>query len=364
MNKKYITFDVSGNGFCNNIIKFENLLAVAFISNRTIILDDMLHSGAVSIDSELIQNESMWSVLDIERVYQNFDCIPKKYCEKNFSNKFYFPNNYIDEKTCYCNLQAIDDTEDFFNFTLNRPIYDISKIEDELINLNFHYYNFNHYFYNVYAGNKSKRNSLKKRINDSIKYKSKYIELANKLISHPYNAIHVRCPGSFCNLPNTDNMNVYSNPSLLTSLIEKLFDRDIPLYISTDITETSLLWNKSSGQYMPTLEDYIIPLNKSFKQLILLEDFDLELSRSEKIAMDQIICSNAENFYGTYSSTFTKLINKFRGILGKDVHDYMGWNLIQNNWQEIPSPYPWVNFKGEWPWHYSLYIGYTLENEN
>lgn len=345
MNDKYISGHRAGGGFNNILIVLENALAASFISNRKIFLYDYKHDGPFS-HIPIDPRESIWSVLDINNVYKNFLCVdPNDY---DSWDSFDFSKNVDSAKTCYYNSSLINDDYDFKMFTKNRPIIDIGNLKDKIISFSF----FDFYYYKLYTGDVSIRNELKNKINNSIVYKEKYISLAKSLIKEKYNSVHIRYPSS----GYPDIMQKDSNPITLYNQLKLLFDREIPLFISTDFKSTGLLINKIN-----IFDEYIAPIKKNFKKVILLEDFGLNTTHTENIALDQLLCVNSDIFYGNYYSTFSKRINVMRGHMGKPTYDYMGWNKIQTSWQEEDVSYPWNKLNGEWPWHFSSYLSYNKE---
>ena len=316
------------------------LLAVGHITNRDILIGDVFHYDADPIYKT--KPEPVWSILDKDALKKEFPVLE--------------PNVYTsgatgiqhDFNVCFFDSSFITQEDDFSLFSANRTSLIDCNREENNISLNGPIGSF---CYNVYSGTKEERNILKKKINKALLYQQKYVDIAEQLIKSKcdnFNAVHFRYPFF--------RDEVDANPQKLLEQLILLFDKDVPLYIATDFVYTNIQYGRTMD-----IEDYIGPLRKHFKQIILLSDFNLNLTYSEEIAIDQLICVMSSKFYGTYYSTFSKRINILRGIQGKQAQDYMGWNEIQEPWQEIKSPFPWNNFNGQWPWHYSSYLQYTYE---
>lgn len=99
-------------------------------------------------------------------------------------------------------------------------------------------------------------------------------------------------------------------------------------------------------------------------EIYFYEDFDFNLSEFERIAVEQIICSESKSFYGTYSSTFSKRINVMRGIEGKQANDNYGVNTYPKfSEEDTKIPFPWrFTPDKRWEWISSSYPQWTFEN--
>lgn len=369
MDKKYVTYYPLSSGFNNVWVHLEMMLALASITDRIILLGDVPSYGPTTVfydEFGKINHESVWEVLDKSAIkkHYNTEFTEEKHLQRNHPEYVgYVPSNlrgiHIPHKfpydsdgliPCIVNKQTIMDYEDYNNFLCNRQFVDISNSEiEEVISPDI----FGQFFYNIYLGTKEQRIDIKRKINNSLVYKQCYIDTAKSVLKpDTYNAVHIRYSkilgGDF---GEEYDFNANGNPQLLLQSIEKLFEKDIPLYIATDLTTTGGI----------TFEDYIEPIKKKYT-VITLQNFNLDLSFNEKIAMDQLLCMNAKTFYGSYYSTFSKRIDILRGIEGKTTHDYMGWNKIQQSYVQTDSPYPWKYLtKPIWPWYYSSYPQYMQE---
>lgn len=381
MNKKYVTFEPILAGFNNVWINLEMMLALASVTNRTILLGDVLTYGAYTHfynDLGKIYHESIWEVLDKTEIQKNYDVefIEEKHlhqnhpeykqrifpnvCNINIPPSWYrFPYDSDGLTPCVVNTKKVIDYDDYNNFLCNRRFVDISEVDNkEIISIDV----FGQFFYNMYLGSKEQRINIKRKINNSLVYKQSYLDAAENILKpNTYNAIHIR----YSKLIGEDfgdeyDFNPNGNPHLLLESIEKLFEKDVPLYIATDLTRHGAIHN-GELRHNITFDSYIEPIRNKYT-VITLEDLNLDLSPNETIAMDQLLSVNAKTFYGSYYSTFSKRIDVLRGIAGKTTHDYMGWNKIQQSYVQVDSPYPWKHLsKPIWPWYYSSYPQYMQE---
>lgn len=347
--KKYIISTPLGTGFANTILGFEISLAISYITDRTLIVPDILHNGD---RSESGAKGSVWDVLDKSALANEFDV---EFVKENPSLRgldFIMLDNMFNSNRCYFNSRKITDKKDFENFTKGRPTSDTDFDDTYIV-----HYSFGHFYYNVYAGTAAQRNELKRKINSALRYKKEYVDMARQAVPYKFNAIHVRYPW-FQQGDWPDIVNIRDNPELLHAQILKLYDKETPLYIATDLHTSGLLYDPP--RYVDK-DIYLNPIRKNYK-IITFADLGLCLNDTEEIAVEQLICSMAEKFYGTYYSTFSKRINIMRGIAGLQADDHMGWNKIQDFPFDLTSPWPWINLKdGFWQWHASSHLQYTFE---
>ena len=366
LSKKYLIAKIPSSGFSNILLELEIALSISYISNRTLILSNLDHCHGI-IPSQ--SWESVWDVIDKDAVQQEFDVEfefgenfrhltnIKKYLNKIDTDYFHYEEDNQD--TLFYNDQDITNFTEFNNFVNDRTTFNISRSEKYLVvDIAL-----GHFFYNLYLEKFQDRNTLKRKINNAIKYKSEYVNIVDTLIKSKYknyNAIHIRYPwfnrgyptGSF----QPDEINIRHRPDLLYKQVELFYRKDYPLYISTDLIQTSKAYNHNIDP-----NEYLDPIRKNY-HVITVDDLHLSLKETEKIAIDQIACSSADIFYGTYYSTFSKRINIMRGINGLPTYDYMGWDKVQEPWMEIKSPYPWKILNNQWDWYCSSYLHYTFEN--
>jgi hypothetical protein len=366
MKEKYLIAELPSSGFCNSLLELEIALSISYVTNRKLLLSDITHCHGIIPSQEW---ESLWDVLDKNSIQNNFniDFIDidirriqsvHEYLDKNnvsLNDRMYFQG---ESDSLYYHDQKIENSTEFRNFAGGRKVINInSQAQYLLLGIKI-----GHFFYNVYPGDFRCRNELKTKINNAIKYKKEYFDIVNNLLVSKYkkyNAIHIRYPWFTRGKPpgtyQENEIDIKNRPDLLYKQIEQLYEKDLPLYISTDLYETS-----KSLDHDINPDEYLDQIRKNY-HVITSDDLALPFTKTEKIAIDQIACSLAENFYGTYYSTFSKRINIMRGITGKKAYDYMGWDKIQDPWMELQCPYPWKILNVQWDWFYSSYLQYTFE---
>lgn len=356
--EKYIIANPFPAGFSNILMSYEIIFACAHITGRSVILPPT--SWCVLIDdknSEKQTWQNIWDVCDKNyamsefKIYDLLDFSDFKNILQELTNTDQYSWTRNDVLDSFVELSTIVDSSDFYynrdfideRFTENRKGVDIN-FSEKYIKIG----GFGHYWYNVYAKTPQSRNELKRKVNQSLRYKQKYFDLARKILSkvNNYNAIHVRSPWQL-NFDNYSDVIQYKDrPEVLLHQVRKLFDSKKPLYVSTDIT--------SKAFFDCIKKEYTI---------FFIDDLDLvDLIPIERIVIDQIICSDADIFFGTYYSTFTKRINIMRGLSNKQTSDYMGFNKII----EVPDFYhdaiPWNKNKfSHWDWFRSSHSQWIME---
>jgi len=375
--EKYLVFAPFTAGFCNVLMSYEIGLALSYITRRKIIIPPT--NWCVLIDEFKTPKEQwqdIWTVLDKSKIHEHFEAVDLVDFEplQPYIDRLHSDNSPLiwtgnlrnvvdnvcnaedldtlvrtdDPAVCYYNDSIVEDYDDFEKFSYGRA----------KVNLNFDHkylhtpgFIFGHYWYLAYPGTAIHRNALKKKINASLDYKQEYYDLADELMKTygSYNAVHIRNPLQFNPEKYSGALNYRHNPVLLNQAITKVFDNDKPLYVLTDVT------NKK--------KDYIFSELAKNYNLIFQEDLKFKPRSSlEEIAVDQTIAVNADLFYGSYYSTFSKRINVLRGIRNRQANDSFGFNADLYKDVEAQDPFPWVKQKNHhWPWHFSSYKQWTLE---
>lgn len=354
MTEKYVILDPFPAGFTNVLMSYEIAFAISYITNRSIILPPT--SWCVLIDERDAKKESwqdIWTVCDKNYAREEFKIYDllefkklSRYLKKETDNYSWLSGDISSSKNIYdlvdSNICCFNGTninqDDLDKFASGRPVRDINY-EDEFLRVTA----FGHYWYNVYAPSPSDRNKMKQKVNKALKYKKVYYEIASSAMQVEYNAVHIRNPNQL-NYDEYSDVAIFKNkPEVVLNQIKQLYNNDKPLYVATDID------NKSIFNL----------LEKSY-DLIFYEDLKLpKLTPLEKIAVDQIICSNAQIFYGSYYSTFSKRINIMRGLEGKQSNDYMGFNKIIDEPITYTNPIPWQS--KHWDWHESSHCQWMKE---
>ena len=373
---KYITFRPYHSGFSNIIMSYEIAVSLAYITKRTLVLPPKDWILFISHGRNPDDYKNIWELFDKDFLKTQINCIDY-YDVPEFQGKFdeisgYFYFNGNDEFSYTSNMKKIfgddcftfakkshillcDENIVFFNqengmknfreFCCGRMGIDLSAFDMKFIDFNNNL--FGSYWYSVFAGNVEKRNEMKSIINKCFRYKNKFYDLAKEVKNKigQYNSTHIRRNDFLISQKN--NLESISNPEKLRRSIEKLYNNSLPLYISTD-EKNKNFFNELRYEY----------------EIYFYEDFDFNLSEFERIAVEQIICSESKSFYGTYSSTFSKRINVMRGIEGKQSNDNYGVNTYPKfSEEDTKIPFPWrFTPNKRWEWISSSYPQWTFEN--
>ena len=318
---KYISFDSWMGGYSNIRMTYEIAAAISVITCRKLIIPPKIFCLFLS---ELEDKDSwfdMFSTLDKELFYRNFDCVDykdvpeyaalenKTQCFENVSSIAKVITFGVEEDNFgpmtppnidYFLHCGIDDQNDYDSFSKGRVGIDLN-VKDKFIH--FPRNLFGHYYYHVYGNSPFIRNNIKERINNGVQYQKKYFDIANQVVSQMggnFDSIHIR-RNDFL---KTRTVHAEKQTETLLSDIEGKIRQNVPTYIATDEKDKT------------TFEDV-----KSKYNVMFLTDFNLGLESHEALMVDQIICSMSETFLGSFLSTFSDYINILRGQSGKkDMH--------------------------------------------
>ena len=361
MNNKYLIFSPFRSGLANVLMSYELAFAMAHITNRTLVLPPTTFLTHITNGSKE-QWPSIWELFDKNN--NEFDTVElADFPElKNLDDYFsWFAKTETILKDCYSppeiphnsplananfcvinNFDSLKDNQDFKEFVSTRQIVDLNRPEKYIYIENSL---FQHYWFWVYAGDAGQRNILKNKMNKLFRYKQQYYDLVNNNVNiGKYNAIHVRRGDFFIQYGRS--LESINTEDKLLSQVEKLLDPSLPLYIATDEPNKEF-FNEVAKRY----------------KIFFVNDFFKDLSKLECAIIEQIICSQAEQFEGTIPSTYTKRINIMRGLDGKSAKDYTGVNNIITKTPEMDMPLPWVNGNNKlWGWNMSSHSQWTQEN--
>tara|TARA_Y100001970_G_scaffold284252_1_gene401217 strand:- start:3019 stop:4887 length:1869 start_codon:yes stop_codon:yes gene_type:complete len=388
---RYVSFSPYFSGLSNVIMSYEIFLSISYITMRKAILPPdvwlLFHSQDYNIhDWKKDDYVDIWEIFDKEVVTKEFNCIDF-YDVPEFQGKFkeletersYTGNMgkvFPDDSACLQSVQRtfsadhlIFSNKEYFDRTWRCPNCNINHSLDadftdfsqdrKITNLN-HYKNkflhfennlFGHYWYDIYPGNAEERNKLKNKINKCFRYKSKFYQLQDRVHEKlgKYNSVHIRRNDFTFVHPN--KLESISNSDKLLETLYAFFSVSTPLYIATDEKDKS----------------FFDGIRKKY-DIYFYDDFSFDLSKLEKDAMEQVICSQSENFVGTYPSTYTKRINVMRGLEGRQATDDIGINLIINPKdrisQDIVNPWKEKNNSKRWGWDESSHPQWKLEKDD
>ena len=373
--EKYITFSPYYSGLCNIIMSYEIFLAIAHITNRTVVLPPNCWILFISKTQEN-KNDwiDLWQIFDKNVLLQEFNCIEHEQVSE-FREKYSLMqsrNSYTENiEENILSLKSVkfsnanpnfaiahevlvnqnDGSEDLKNFSNTREIIELNCDEQFL-----HFENnlFGHYWYSVYPGDENKRNELKDKINRVFKYHDKFYQYSD-VVRHkigPYNSIHVR-RNDFLDTRKNE-IQCVNAPEKIMEIVDKLpfDDKSLPLYISTDEQDRSF-FNLLGEKYdIHFYEDFEYQFGDDF------EEDNLHIA-----VLEQTICSQSENFFGTYLSTFSKRINIMRGLEGRQADDHLGINhMPEISYENILDIFPWSKMPdNKWQWNQSSHYQWMKE---
>ena len=370
--KKYISFRPYFSGLVNIIMSYEMFLAIAAITGRKVVLPPDCWMLFLSKSQNKEDWTDFWQIFDKEVLLKEFDCIEHNDVPEFQGNldKMQGMFSYT-ENIGKCGLSVSEinfsshvicgdhsvlvnnrvDTEDFNNFCNGRPVIELD-CDKQFI----HFENnlFGHYWYHVYPGDENCRNELKDKINKVLKYHGKfyhYADVVRKKLGQ-FNSIHVR-RNDFLQTRKND-IECVNAPDKILEMVNKLpfNDKSLPLYISTDEKDRSFFSLLGENYDIHFYEDFDYQFGEDYV------DDDLHTA-----VLEQVICSQSENFFGTYLSTFSKRINIMRGLEGRQADDHFGINLPrENSNQSLTVSFPWSSMPdGRWHWNSSSYFQWTTE---
>jgi len=361
---QYLTFSPYYSGLSNVIMSYEIALAIAHITKRTVVLppDCWMLFLAQQKMSDYID---IWHLLDKESLLKNFDCVEhkdvpefQKYMEQIKDHRSYTAglsrlekdilNVRFGEGSLSCTTFALTNgmhtSEDFNDFTKERHVVNVESSKKFL-----HFENnlFGYFAYYVYAPGYKDRNEVKQRVNAACAYHPRFFERASKVKQQigPYNAVHVR-RGDFASIRDGNLLEV-NDATKLCSRLEQMYDPAVPLYVATD--ERS--------------PEFFDEARKKFK-LFFFRDFNFNASQIDEAVLEQVICSEAELFYGTYLSTYTTRINVIRGVSNKQTCSYGGINhfiTAEQSGIDFSEAFPWKQQHGRWNWEQSCHFQWVKE---
>lgn len=372
--RKYISFSPYFSGLANIIMSYEMFLAIAHITGRTVILPPDCWMLFICESQNKKDWVDFWQIFDKDVLLQNFDCVEHRqvpefrgkhqlmqsrnsYTGKiekiklDLNNFRFEPTDPTEVNGHEVLVNKNDGSEDLKNFALSRKIIELDCNEKFL-----HFENnlFGHYWYSVYPGDADQRNEMKDRVNRVFKYHDRYYQYSDFVRQEigPYNAIHVRRNDFLDSRPN--EIECFDGPEKLLKVVEDtpFYDPSLPIYIATDEVSTGFFRNLRKNREIYFFRDFKFDYGENF------EPTELDIA-----VLDQVICAQSENFFGTYFSTFTKRINVMRGLDGRQADDWMGINhMPEEPDEDISSAIPWSGMpENEWHWNQSSHYQWMKE---
>lgn len=333
---KYISFDPWWGGYSNIRMSYELAASIAEITGRKLILPHRIYCLFLSEWQDKSTWFDMFSTLDKELFTMHFDCVDYMDVDEyraleNDTQYFEGIENVaktilFSEKDKFGPMEGpdrnfvihceIEDQEDFEKFSEGRIPINLD-IKDKFIH--FPRNLFGHYYYHVYGKSPDIRNKIKEKINKGVQYQKKYFDIAQQVADKigEFNSVHIR-RNDFLSVRKDHSEGQTNN---IISDLDGRLRKDVPLYVATDEKDKSV-FNDFSKEY----------------DLVFFDDFELNLEDHEILMVEQIICSKADVFLGSFLSTFSDYINILRAQAGmKDFHrEGTNFNRGELNYDRFP----------------------------
>lgn len=390
---KYLIYNLfSGVGLCNQLFSFETAIYLSNITNRKLILlimHPLCHCGKATWDYGYFPNYLSSDYLqylknDIDIHYKNIPSDIKNIInDKDNTKHIVYNNNFSSLVFVDDELDINENNKDINDFCKGREKsnMDLNKYDNyKYIYINQS--NASRCFYNFYTTQENYK--LMYDICKSIKFNSEYYTIANNIYSlinvsnnnkKNHNIfIHLRFGDVHkdINFLSKDNTIMIKNISEFIDNIKKELNLNVIL-MCDNINNSEFFTNMQKYNYK-LIEEYTtnyINDNENYIKSIT-SNSDIKNTDVLQAIVELILCSYADEFIGTNTSTFSNYIQYLRYDNNKSYTNYS--NMHVGNFKDcklIPvknSKYDWVkyNYKGGHPisWHcfWDLdYIGLNTE---
>lgn len=356
---KYISFDPWWGGFSNIRMTYELVGAISVITGRKIILPHKIYCLFLSEWQDKTSWFDMFDALDKEAFKKHFECVDyydiPEY-KKHENDKHYFEGISATAKVImfgdedvnlgpqkgpgndYVLTCGVEDNEEFSIFKDGRKVIDLN-LPDKFIH--FPRNLFGHFYYHVYGKNPIIRNTIKHKVNNGIQYREEFHKQAKDISEKlgSFNAIHVR---------RNDFLSVRkevaeAQTNNLFQDIESRIPNDRPLFIATDEPDKS----------------FFLPLKKRYN-VFYVTDFEHDRRNHAELLIDQLICSEADIFLGSFLSTFSDYVNIVRGQKKKKDFHREGTNFKRDkiSYNRFPWETEAYSWDKTWDFHWKYEQSY------
>ncbi len=331
----YYTNYLSGHsGLSNGIMSVEIGVVLAHLTNRLLVLD-----GNVSPPANIVAYDGRVNNGNPSRVTDLID-IPLPWAEPDSvhleglesleltnlslgSIAFYFPNTVnVSSKDARSFARDRDHWLTLSGEHERVPVLRLS--EDPLIpGTDRHRTNLSYYSYLFYLNDETRRSVY--RVLQRMQPKPAFSDLAKRVARDigPFNAVHMR-RGDFKVTYGVTTLD--RQPWEAIEAMDQVFSREDPLLIVTDERDDPFF-----DEIKLAYPDHF------FVDWHILDHYGAEFSRlprtdSLSLAyLSQLVAAEAQEFIGTMTSTFTALIQRYRGNGGKQ-------EAFRYLWNELPAP--------------------------
>ncbi len=339
MRHLFYTNYLSGEaGLSNAIISIEVGVVLAHLTNRFLVLDGnrappanvVRYDGRVSNDrpsrvTDLIDIPVPWGEsqsVDLER----FDSL--EMTDLPLSDlTFYFPETLdlsSDDARSFARGRAqwLTATEEFDRIPILRLSEESFDPRTDPAR-QYHRNNLGFYSYLFYLNDETRRSTY--RVLERMRPKPAFAELAQRVADDigAFNAVHMR-RGDFKVTYGVTTLD--RRPWEAVEALEQVFERKDPLVIVTDERDDPFFREITHAYPQHVFIDWHIldAYGAEFAQLPQTDSLSLAY-------LSQLVAAESRNFIGTMTSTFTSIIQRYRGNRGKDEPFRFLWN-------ELPQP--------------------------
>lgn len=334
----YTNYQSGNSGLSNGIMSIENGVILAHLTNRLLVLDGNLSPPANIVAYHGRVNNQQPSritdLLDIPVPWIEPDEVDLQGLESlELTNlplwdfAFYFPKTM--------NLSSNDaksfarDRNHWLTVTGEHDRVPVLRLSENPLmpGTQQHRRNLGYYSYQFYFDNETRQSVY--RLLQRMQAKRPFAELAERVARDigPFNAVHLR-RGDFKVTYGVTTLDRKSCEAI--EAMDQVFERKDPLVILTDERDDPFF-----------MEIKLAYPDHYFIDWHILDNYDAEFARlpqtdSLSLAyLSQLVAAEAKEFIGTMTSTFTGLIQRYRGSRGKhEVFRYL-WNELPESGQEI-----------------------------
>lgn len=339
---KYISFDPWWGGFNNVRMSYETAAAISVVTGRKLILPPAVYILFLSEHDDKSTFFDIWKIYDKDKFKEQFDTI--EYDEIEEYKQFNSDTQYFDGIRHSNIVRSITFDDTYVNWgPMESPLSNHvlvatfnnrdgfekfrNKRNVKFLNSYHKFIHFPrnllcHFYYHVYSDDMK---SLAKKIENGFQIRKEYHDKANNLMKGDFDAVHIRRNDfKWVRKDLTDDL--YNN---LEDYLENKVRKDVPLYIATDETDLNIF-------------DFL----RNKYNIVFLSDLVSDIPLHEELILDTLICSNAENFYGSHLSTFTDYINIQRKY--KNKKDCSRQNLNNKREDITEETLPWLQEHYSW----------------
>lgn len=334
----YTNYQSGNSGLSNGIMSVEIGVILAHLTNRLLILDGNVSPPAniVAYDGRVSNQKPsrITDLLDIPVPWIEPDAVDLQGLESlELTNlplwdfAFYFPKTL--------NLSSNDarsfarDRNHWLTVTGEHDRIPVLRLsEDPLVpGTQHHRTNLSYYSYQFYLDNETRRSvySLLQRM----QAKRPFAELAELVVRDigPFNAVHLR-RGDFKVTYGVTTLD--RKPCEAIEAMDQVFERKDPLVILTDERDDPFFMEIKLAYPDHYFIDWHILDNygSEFAQLPQTDSLSLAY-------LSQLVAAEAKEFIGTMTSTFTGIIQRYRGSRGKHETFRYLWNELPESGQGI-----------------------------